>query len=70
MFDEVDRTGTLIIRTLRAATWQGHYLPKRDYMGLTHALLAGGEVANLNRTRGGTAGSTFVKNFGAGATMS
>ena len=38
MFDEVDRTRTLIIRTLRAATWQGHYLPTGGYIGLTHAL--------------------------------
>ena len=53
------------IRTLRAAAWQDHCPPKGDYTRLTHALPAG-EVANPNRTRGGTAGSTFVKNFGAG----
>ena len=47
------------ITCLRKITW-----------GLRTRSPAGGEVANPNRTRGGTAGSTFVKNFGAGATMS
>ena len=49
------------IRTLRAAAWQGHYLPKEVTWDLRTHSLAGAEVANPNRTRGGTAGSTFVK---------
>ena len=54
------------IRTLRAAAWQGHYLPKGGYTGLTHALPCRGRSDELQQNARPQSRFHFVKTFGAG----